>query len=411
MANNDLEKFLAGSGLNRVWEKVFSLVKILTGDVDVSTKGTLQKQLDDVRAIANGRKQGKVFATTDDMKTWLKNSANAGLLNIGDNLYIVEKDVPDWWISGVLTTADSSTGYFYTIEPLEGPKIDLSSYDTAISKLNEDISTLSGKISSFDGTKSDIVSSGLGKAIGLTSSSTWTNIVNAIKGITNRGTNQYAGGVGQGTDYIALNKIPIGYYGPANGSWSPEIRTPKSNFGSATAAQVLSGATFTSTAGLKSTGSMKNWSKSIQTATTSIADQSKSCYRISNGNIEVVPAIGYWGMWDWNQSCIRVPIQSAVKYAKTTLTTSNNEYTFKNATNNNPEPRYFTSWDLNFPHKILSAKITIGNEVNMMSGDGYCTADGPIALAKTHPSWNTDRYFYFPSRFGGYKATVEIWYI
>ena len=411
MANNDLEKFLAGSGLNRVWEKVFSLVKILTGDVDVSTKGTLQKQLDDVRAIANGRKQGKVFATTDDMKTWLQNSANAGLLNIGDNLYIVEKDVPDWWISGVLTTADSGTGYFYTIEPLEGPKIDLSSYDTAISKLNGDISTLSGKISSFEGTKSDIVSSGLGKAIGLTSSSTWTNIVNAIKGITNRGTNQYAGGVGQGTDYIALNKIPVGYYGPANGSWSPEIRTPKSNFGSATAAQVLSGATFTSTAGLKSTGSMKNWSKSIQTATTSTADQSKSCYRISNGNIEVVPAIGYWGMWDWNQSCIRVPIQSAVKYAKTTLTTSNNEYTFKNATNNNLEPRYFTSWDLNFPHKILSAKIPIGNEVNMMSGDGYCTADGPIALAKTHPSWNTDRYFYFPSRFGGYKATVEIWYI
>lgn len=44
MANNDLEKFLAGSGLNRVWEKVFSLVKILTGDVDVSTKGTLQKR-------------------------------------------------------------------------------------------------------------------------------------------------------------------------------------------------------------------------------------------------------------------------------------------------------------------------------------------------------------------------------
>lgn len=145
MANNDLGKFLAGSGLNRVWEKVFSLVKILTGDVDVNNKGTLQKQIDDVRAIASGRKQGKVFATTDDMKTWLQNFANAGLLNIGDNLYIVEKDVPDWWISGVLTEVDSSTGYFYTIEPLEGPKIDLSSYDTALNKLNEDITTLNGK--------------------------------------------------------------------------------------------------------------------------------------------------------------------------------------------------------------------------------------------------------------------------
>lgn len=156
MANNDLEKFLAGSGLNRVWEKVFSLVKILTGDVDVSTKGTLQKQLDDVRAIANGRKQGKIFATTDDMKTWLKNSANAGLLNIGDNLYIVEKDVPDWWISGVLTTADSSTGYFYTIEPLEGPKIDLSSYDTAISKLKGDITQLTENKANKDHKHDDI---------------------------------------------------------------------------------------------------------------------------------------------------------------------------------------------------------------------------------------------------------------
>ena len=47
----------------------------------------------------------------------------------------------------------------------------------------------------------------------------------------------------------------------------------------------------------------------------------------------------------------------------------------------------------------------------MMSGDGYCTADGPISLAKTHSTWNTDRYFYFPSRFGGYSATVEIWYV
>ena len=54
------------------------------------------------------------------------------------------------------------------------------------------------------------MSSGLGKAIGLTSSSTWANIVNVINGIANRGTNQYAGDVGQGTDHIALNKIPVG---------------------------------------------------------------------------------------------------------------------------------------------------------------------------------------------------------
>ena len=56
---------------------------------------------------------------------------------------------------------------------------------------------------------------------------------------------------------------------------------------------------------------MKNWSSTIQTATTSASDQTKSCYRINNEYIEVVPAIGYWGLWDWSKSCIKVPMVSA----------------------------------------------------------------------------------------------------
>ena len=78
MANNDLEKFLAGSGLNRVWEKVFSLIKILTGDVDVNNKGTLQKQLDDVRALASGNQQGKVFPTTNELRKMSRTGGSAG---------------------------------------------------------------------------------------------------------------------------------------------------------------------------------------------------------------------------------------------------------------------------------------------------------------------------------------------
>lgn len=204
MANNDLEKFLAGSGLNRVWEKVFSLIKILTGDVDVNNKGTLQKQLDDVRALASGNQQGKVFPTTNDMEAWLKDSANAGLLGIGANLYIVEKDVPDWWVSGVLTEADSGTGYFYTIEPLEG-KIDLSSYDTAIDKINGDIKDLSDKMTSFELTKSDIVGSGLGKALLLTASSSWAEVVAAMESVANRGNLDWS-------ESNSTRNVEAGYY-------------------------------------------------------------------------------------------------------------------------------------------------------------------------------------------------------
>lgn len=193
MANNDLDKFLSGSGLNQVWEKVFSLIKILTGDVDVNTKGTLQKQIDDIRVVASGGNQAKIFETTDDMESWLKDETNAGILNIGDNLYIVEKDVPDWWISEVLTEADSSTGYFYTIQTLEGPKIDLSTYDNAISSLNTNITNLSKQMESFENTKSEIVSSGLGKALQLTDSSDWAAVIAAIIGVVNRGQLNWSG--------------------------------------------------------------------------------------------------------------------------------------------------------------------------------------------------------------------------
>lgn len=42
--NNKLDK----TGLGRVWDRVFSLVKLLTGDVDVTGKGTLQYQIDEL---------------------------------------------------------------------------------------------------------------------------------------------------------------------------------------------------------------------------------------------------------------------------------------------------------------------------------------------------------------------------
>lgn len=44
----DNKKKLGNNGLGIVWEKVFSLIQLITGNVDVSGKGNLQKQIIDL---------------------------------------------------------------------------------------------------------------------------------------------------------------------------------------------------------------------------------------------------------------------------------------------------------------------------------------------------------------------------
>lgn len=192
------------------------------------------------------------------------------------------------------------------------------------------------------------------------SSANGSNVSGTMK---NCGTYQTAGGIGQGTDYIALNKIPVGYYGPANGSWSPEVRYPKTGFGDATAAYVLTGKTFTSSAGLKVSGTMKNYSSSIHIGTTATSDQTKSCYRINSGYIEVVPAIGYWGLWDWTKSCIKIPVSTAastqIGFSGDTVVTQTDDGTSMGS--------YATP---NYVNMSLFKTITIG--VNLHGGkDAY----------------------------------------
>lgn len=44
--------------------------------------------------------------------------------------------------------------------------------------------------------------------------------------LVERGQYQYAGGIGSGGDYIALNNIPEGIYRKNGADWAPEIRVP-----------------------------------------------------------------------------------------------------------------------------------------------------------------------------------------
>ena len=59
---------------------------------------------------------------------------------------------------------------------------------------------------------------------------------------------------------------------------------------------------------------VKNYTGAKQTATTDATNQTISCYRYDGSNIQVVPAIGFWGSWDFNQ-CINIPFGNLVKWA------------------------------------------------------------------------------------------------
>lgn len=93
-------------------------------------------------SIAKGINSAKVFDTTADMEAWLSDEANKGKCDVGNNLYIVDIDVPDWWIAEVLETPDSETGYYYKIAQLEVQKVDLTTINEDIDTLQSDVETL-----------------------------------------------------------------------------------------------------------------------------------------------------------------------------------------------------------------------------------------------------------------------------
>ncbi|KAA6384052.1 MAG: hypothetical protein EZS28_020420 [Streblomastix strix] len=74
---------------------------LLVGGYDMLVSSLVsQPQLQEVRDIASGKSKGYVFATTDEMNTWMKDQENVAKLGIGDNLNIVDKQVMDYWWDG-----------------------------------------------------------------------------------------------------------------------------------------------------------------------------------------------------------------------------------------------------------------------------------------------------------------------
>lgn len=67
---------------------------------DYYTKTEVDNQLTNIESVAKGRSTGYVFNTIDEMNDWLLYYDNKSKLNLGDNLYIRAKDVPDYWWDG-----------------------------------------------------------------------------------------------------------------------------------------------------------------------------------------------------------------------------------------------------------------------------------------------------------------------
>ncbi|KAA6390850.1 MAG: hypothetical protein EZS28_013622 [Streblomastix strix] len=61
-----------------------------------------QSQLYEVRDIASGRSKSHVFDTLQDLNVWMNIPDNVATLVIGDNLYLIDSQVSDYWWDGTL---------------------------------------------------------------------------------------------------------------------------------------------------------------------------------------------------------------------------------------------------------------------------------------------------------------------
>lgn len=87
----------------------------------ISDVNGLQTKLDNMVAVAEGKRASYVFDTVDEMNTWIDDSDNTADLKTGDVFLIRATDVPDYWWDGTTSTA----------QILETTKVDLTTITNA----------------------------------------------------------------------------------------------------------------------------------------------------------------------------------------------------------------------------------------------------------------------------------------
>lgn len=155
---------------------------------------------------------------------------------------------------------------------LVNAKVNQKDYDAAVSKLNGDISALSGKMTSFESTKSDFVSSSLGQSLGLTTDSLWSAIVTAIKNVVTFLSGSQS--VTTSGKWGMSTKNGFWLYIPNNGYYKTDHQlnipwdTIKDSLGYAAPEDVYIGKTFSSREGVKLTGTMPGFKAGDSAAVT-----------------------------------------------------------------------------------------------------------------------------------------------
>lgn len=94
--------------------------------------------------VSGSAEKAKVFDTKSDLDTWIAAEGNTNTLKVGQNIYIKDKNTPDYWWDGT------------QLQPLETEKVNLDGYVTS-----EQLSTtLEGYLSTDDAETENIDFSG-----------------------------------------------------------------------------------------------------------------------------------------------------------------------------------------------------------------------------------------------------------
>lgn len=108
-------------------------------NADYNSHPSILSDLVTVEAIARGKANAKAFDTVEDMNTWLAVPENVEGLNIGDNLYIRDLLVPDYWWDGtqaqVLEAESVNLSDYYTKSEVDARLpivIEQSDYDALV---------------------------------------------------------------------------------------------------------------------------------------------------------------------------------------------------------------------------------------------------------------------------------------
>lgn len=115
-------------------EQVKTDIQPLLNDINKTSDNALEIAKN-AENIAKGKSQSIVKDTWAEMEQWLKDVANKGIHNVGDNLYIKEKWIneeegirqPDYWITEVLEEPNE-LGYYYEISDLGVDHPDLTDF-------------------------------------------------------------------------------------------------------------------------------------------------------------------------------------------------------------------------------------------------------------------------------------------